>query len=131
MLKTDRHMLKEILSMTKDPNVDLDISGDHSKLLIVRNISNVERSQPIKKVKPDFVIPSIIRLIDAGYLCYGIKYHGGFNFSITDLALLRCEIFWENFTKKFWYGFASGVLTGVTVSILGYLITKGLSSMGL
>ena len=74
------------------------------------------------KIDHEDAIEAVNRLIESGKLRIDLKWDGGFSFCMTSLLKHRKLVLLEVFTRRFLFGFISGIITGVTITVLGELL---------
>ena len=121
MLKTDRKLKNAIVKLKPLPGDEICYNPKAGQLQIIQNYHDIIRFVPFDV--PEQLVPgSIQRLIDAGFLVISEKFNGGFYFSITDLFILRNEYWWDNFSHKFIFGYITGIISGIIVTVIGGLL---------
>lgn len=123
MIKTDRKLKNTIIKFkpTMNDYMKYDYTSNEIQLFKPNDLHKAIRSITVS-ISPDQVDYSIQRLIDIGYLSISQKVMGGYFFSITGRFVLRHEFAIESFSKKFWCGFISGIITSVIGGLLTLLI---------
>lgn len=122
MIRLDRSVCRAALKVSgKSYNAVLQYDPESRELQSVSSDHTVLASR-ILKADPADVEFSIERLIDRGYFGEYLRHFGGLQFCITPLLRHRAAFLADSFTRKFWGGFISGVLTAMTANLLaGYV----------
>ena len=123
MIKTDRKLKNTIVKFKPSMNdyMIYDINSHEIHIVRPSELRETIRSTPVN-IPSEQVNDSIQRLIEAGYLRISQKVMNGYFFSITSRFVLRHEFAIESFSKKFWGGFFSGIVTSVIGGLLLLLI---------
>lgn len=124
MIGIDRRVARAILDLSgKSYSAELQYDPSQKTLFLMEDMLTVFNSKRID-LDPDEVNLSIQRLIDKGFLRKTSVFWGGFRFSITPELRHRFAFWLDTFTKKFWGGFLTGVVAGLTANLLtGYART--------
>lgn len=131
MIHVDRKVIRAILSLTNNYHDEMTLDSTSSAILLIRNNLNIINSVPVHTAAED-VSESIERLIDLGYLRVSRRWLGGYSFCMTSLLKHRKAFWWDSFSKKFWGGFISGLVSGIIVTVLGGLLLSFLrAKMGI
>jgi hypothetical protein len=117
MIRIDRKLSKAILKISDSYDSEFFYDIDKSEILFNDKLYSV----PIDKAE---IKASLDRLINAGYLIPSVNSWCTVGFSISP-ELKHAKAFWfDRVTKRFIYGFISGVVTSVTAALLVKLIEK-------
>lgn len=127
MIRIDRKIARLVIRESgKRYDTIFLFDGSTPKLFIVPYVGSSDPIRSVDIAVPQQDIPeSINRLTASGHLKKesGIMHNGSY-FSMTPLLLHRYAFWIDAFTKKFWYGFLSGVITSVVAGVLLQIILK-------
>lgn len=121
MLKTDRMIIKAAKALTDNMHDELQFDPSAKELQVVKDYHTVIRSTPLD-ISSDIYLSSMSRLLDEGYFRVSTKYSGGFFVQITDRIVLAKEYWWDNFTRRFIFGYVSGFVSGAAAIVVGELL---------
>lgn len=117
MIRIDRKLSKAILKISDSYDSEFFYDIDENGIFFNDKLYSV----PIDKSE---IKGSLVRLIDAGYLIPSNNAWCTIEFSISP-ELKHAKAFWfDRITKRFIYGFISGVLTSISAALLVKLIEK-------
>lgn len=128
MIKTDRKIISAVLKLTDNYHDQMTIGYNPSSLLLIRNISDVIKGIQLSISEED-AEESVRRLIDAGLLRKEAEWSGGYSFCMTSRLKHRHAFWFDAFAKRFWAGFAVGVITAVTANLLIVPIRSAISAL--
>ena len=122
MIRLDRKVCRAALKLSKKSyDAILQYDSVSGELQSVREDHSVIASIKLK-IDPDDVELSIERLIEKGFFEVYLRHFGGLSFSITPLLKHRSAFMLDAFSKRFWGGFITGVLTATAANLLtGYV----------
>lgn len=120
MIRIDKQVAKAALKLTHNYNDEIHYHPGDNRFELVKRVNDEIRSV---KLKPDIqdIAPSIHRLIASGHFKKTAPIWGEYYFSITPVLLHRFAFLRDDFTKKFWAGFFSGVATTIGTLLITYL----------
>ncbi|WP_281522850.1 hypothetical protein [Mogibacterium timidum] len=117
MIRIDRKLSNAILKISDSYDSEFFYDIDENGIFFNDKLYSV----PIDKSE---IKGSLVRLIDAGYLIPAANSWCTVEFSISP-ELKHAKAFWfDRVSKRFIYGFISGVLTSVTAMLLVKLIEE-------
>ena len=122
MIKTDRKLKNALVLLNPQPDNCICYDPDEKQLQIRQNYHDVIRSVPFES-SVHIVNGSIQRMASMGLLTVNLNtFQNGSFFSITDMFILRKEFWWDNFSQKFLFGYISGLISGIIVTVIGGLM---------
>ena len=131
MIRIDRKVIRAILSLTNNYHDELILDSKTPAILLVQNYRDVISSASVNASLED-ITESVTRLVDQGYLRVSRKWMGGYSFCMTSLLKHRRAFWWDSFSRKFWGGFVSGLISGIIVTVFGGLLLSFLrATMGI
>ena len=118
MILIDRKVCRDILKTTTDYD-DLILFDPELSGYSMWGYTSPEQAKVISSVPVSEVPGSLSRLITRGMIrkFQGIS-GGGMVFCITPELLHAKAFWWDRFTKRFWGGYALGVITALTANLL-------------
>jgi len=124
VIAIDRKVARAALKLSKRSySANLLYDPAQKTLFLVSDPKEVLDSALVS-LTPEEVSSSIARLMQKGYFVKKAGYWGGFTFGIMPELRHRFAFWLDAFTKKFWGGFFTGVITAVTANLLsGYVQT--------
>ena len=124
MISIDRKITRAILRLTDNYHDEMAYDpSTHSLALVDVNYHPTSRQVPVD-VSAEDVRESIQRLVDKGFLVKTASWMGGCAFRMTSLLKHRRAFWLDRFTKKFWGGFITGVITGGAAAFVGEFLIR-------
>ncbi len=128
MIHIDRKIARIILKLSgRSYESEMIYDPSQKTLFLMKDHRDVLDSRLIS-IDPGEVSRSINRLIDNGFLEKRQGVWGGVFFGITPRLRHRFAFWADAFTKKFWGGFVTGVVTAVTANLLTGYVQSALSA---
>ena len=121
MISIDRKMISAIQKLTDSFHDELHFDSASSSLQVIQYYREVLISLLIDML-PEEAEESIERLIGLGYLRKVSRWYGGYSFCMTPALKHRRAFWWDAFSKKFWGGFVSGLISGIIITTIGGLL---------
>lgn len=122
MISIDRKVIRDILKVTKDYNVkilfDPALGG-----FAPWNMSHPDKAERAPSVPISEVSGALKRLEECGMIqkVQG-TWNGGMVFRITPELLHAKAFWWDRFSKKFWGGFATGIVASVIAGLILHIL---------
>lgn len=128
MIRIDKRVASATLKLTKNYSDEIEYRSETGNLNLMSGYHDVVKSVHLKD-RPQDVEEAIERLVQKGYLRISKTYMGGYMFSVTSRLNHRFAFFWDDFTKKFWCGYISGIISGIIVTVIGGLLLAYVRSL--
>ena len=114
-------IIKAAKNLTSSMRDEIQFDSSAKELQVIIDYHTVIRSVPLN-ISTEIYLSSMERLVNEGYFRVSTTFSGGFFVQITDRIVLAKEYWWDNFSKRFVFGYVSGFVSGAAAIVVGELL---------